>query len=331
MTRILVTGGAGYIGSIAVKKLLDEGFPVTVFDSLENGHRAALDRRAVLVEGDLRRPEEVAALFASEVFAGVVHFAGYIESGQSMKDPLRFFNNNFSAGVDLLTAMQERGVKNIIFSSTAGIYGTGLPPFTEESPVNPTSYYSISKYFFEEALRAVATANGFKVMALRYFNAAGALADGSLGEDHDPETHLIPLVVKTALGLRPELELYGSGYATPDGTAIRDYIHVEDLAEVHVLALKRLLAGRDGPGVFEIYNVGTGQGYSNRQVIEMVKSVAGRDFKVVEKPRREGDWVSSFADCQKIKKELGWTARRGLREIVESAYLWHKNHPKGYD
>lgn len=328
--RILVTGGAGYIGSVTVNQLLDEGWAVTVFDNLENGHRAAVDPRAVLVEGDLRREEDIAAVLSAGFFDGVIHFAGYIESGQSMTDPLRFFKNNLSAGINLLAVMQERGVRNIIFSSTAGIYGTGQPPFTEESPVNTTSYYSMSKYFFEEALRAVSHANGFKVTALRYFNAAGALKDGSLGEDHHPETHLIPLVIGTALGRRPVQELYGTDYPTPDGTAVRDYIHVEDLAEVHILALKRLLQKEKGQGFFEIYNVGTGQGYSNRQVIAMVKEVAGCGFEIVEKPRRAGDWAVSFADSAKIKKYLGWTAKRGLREIVESAYLWHKNHPQGY-
>ncbi len=320
--RILVTGGAGFIGSVTVKKLLDQNHQVTVFDCLENGHLEAVDKRAVLVVGDLRRIESLEQIISEGNFDAVIHFAGYIESGESMKDPLKFFENNFSGGLNLLKLLNKYGPKNIIFSSTAGVYGNGRPPYTEKSPIDTTSYYSMSKYFFERALESASLAYGFKVVVLRYFNAAGALKDGTLGEDHHPETHLIPLVIKTALGLKEELYLYGTDYPTIDGTAVRDYIHVEDLADTHVLSLNKF--SNDNP-FFEIYNVGAGKGYSNTQVIEMVRRVSGSDFKVIKRDRRSGDWASSFADVSKINKEFGWKAQYGLFEIVESAYLWHKN------
>ena len=325
--KVLVTGGAGFIGSVTVKKLLQSHHGVVVIDDLENGHREAVDPSVPLVVGDLRQPEFLDELLRQGRFDAVIHFAGYIESGQSMQDPLKFFENNFSGGLNLLNALNKFGPKRVIFSSTAGIYGNGQPPYTEESPIDTTSYYSMSKYFFEQALKSAVFAYGFKVVILRYFNAAGALQDGSLGEDHHPETHLIPLVIKTALGLREELHLYGTDYPTADGTAVRDYIHVEDLAEAHVLALTKFSQDH----FFEIYNVGTGEGYSNAQVIEMVKRVAGSDFKVLPKERRVGDWASSFADPGKIRKDLGWKSRYGLKDIVESAYLWHKNNLGGFN
>ncbi|MEK7611621.1 MAG: UDP-glucose 4-epimerase GalE [Patescibacteria group bacterium] len=328
--RILVTGGAGYIGSVTVRRLLDEGFAVTVADNFENGHREALDPRSELFEGNLHDPDFLSRVFTANNFDGLIHFAGYIESGESMRDPLKFFGNNFCSGISLLETIRKNKLIPVIFSSTAGVYGTGVPPYTEESPINTTSYYSMSKYFFEQALKSAAFAYGFNVTVLRYFNAAGASFDGLLGEGHHPETHLIPLVINTALGRRAQLDLFGTDYPTPDGTAVRDYIHVEDLAEAHVLAIRRLLQIRGEKGLFEIYNVGTGAGYSIREVINAVKAVSGSDFKVVEKPRREGDWDSSYANCSKIKKVLGWQTKHGLKEIVESAYRWHQSHPEGY-
>lgn len=325
--NVFVTGGAGYIGSITIKKLLDQGHRVTVLDILENGHRPAVDARAIFIEGDLKNVDLLKSTLSGKGFDAVIHFAGYIESGQSMKNPFKFFENNFCNGLKMAGVLNESGLKNIIFSSTAGVYGTGKPPFSEESPINTTSYYSMSKYFFEEALKSAQRAYGFKVVVLRYFNAAGALMDGSLGEAHEPETHLIPNVIKTVLGLQSEISLYGTDYPTPDGTAVRDYIHVEDLAQAHILALSRF---KDSGSFFQVYNVGTGSGYSNRQIINKVKEVSGNDFRVVEKARREGDWDESFANSQKIQEDLGWRAKYGLQEIIESAYLWHKNHPYGF-
>lgn len=326
--KILVTGGAGYIGSVTARKLLDRGDEVFVVDALENGHRCAVDRRAKFCEADLRQPQFLEGILSQEKFGAVIHFAGYIESGESMKDPLKFFENNFSAGVGMLQIIRKHGIRNVIFSSTAGVYGNGQPPYNENSPIDTTSYYSTSKYFFEEALRAGSTAYGFRVVILRYFNAAGATMDGRLGEDHHPETHLIPLVIKTALGLSGEISLYGTDYPTPDGTAVRDYIHVEDLALAHIMALNRFSC--EGP-LYEIYNVGTGHGNSNTEVIEAVKRVSGKNLRVIAKGRREGDWAASFADCEKIHRDFGWKAKYSLDEIVESAYLWHKNNPQGFD
>ncbi|MCL5004249.1 MAG: UDP-glucose 4-epimerase GalE [Patescibacteria group bacterium] len=325
--NVLVTGGAGFIGSVTVKKLLEEGHSVTVFDALENGHRQAVDNRAKFVQGDLRDLAAIVSLTESSAFDAVIHFAGYIESGESMANPLKFFENNVAGGINLLKALDKSGVRRIVFSSTAGVYGDGEPPFSELSPIKITSYYSQSKYFFEEILRSVSSSNGFKVAVLRYFNAAGALADGSLGESHNPETHLIPLVIQTALGRRGELKLYGTDYPTHDGTAVRDYIHVEDLAEAHSLVLKSL---ENTDSCFLVFNLGTGRGVSNREIIDLVKEVSGADFKVKEAPRRAGDWPASFADVSKVERELGWRAKRGLKEIVESAYLWHRTHPYGF-
>lgn len=326
--KILVTGGAGYIGSVTVKKLVEAGYQVTVLDNLENGHAAAVDPRAFLIKGDLRDKFSLAQIVSSQ-FGAVIHFAGYIESGESMSSPLKFFENNFSAGINLLMALKSAGLERIVFSSTAGIYGSGQSPLTEMSPVNPTSNYSLSKYFLERALWAASQAEKFKVVVLRYFNAAGASSDGRLGEAHPRETHLIPLAIKAAQGIQSPLYLYGTDYQTADGTAVRDYVHVEDLAAAHILSLGRL---RDlgEEGFFEVFNVGTGEGVSNREVIEMVRKVSGRNFEVVEKPRRAGDWDVSFADASKIKRELGWQASYHLEEIVRSAWIFHKNNPYGF-
>lgn len=328
--NILVTGGAGFIGSVTVRNLLDRGYVVSVFDNLENGHRQAVDPRAKFFEVDLRRSESFEPVIKLGNFDVVIHFAGYIESGESMKNPLKFFETNFCVGVGLLKSLVKYGPQKIIFSSTAGVYGDGRPPFTEESPINPTSNYSLSKYFFEQALLAVSRSDGFQVVVLRYFNAAGAASDGSLGEAHQPETHLIPLVIGTALGNQKDLRIFGTDYPTADGTAVRDYVHVEDLSEAHILSLNKFITSSEkDSGFFEVYNVGTGQGHSNREVIEMVKKVSGKNFKITEGPRRAGDWAVSFAASDKIKKALSWQPRFGLQEIVESAYLWHERNPYG--
>lgn len=322
--KIFVTGGAGYVGSFAVKKLAAEGHEVTVFDNLENGHREVIS--CPLIVGDIRRREDLLKALKSDTFDAVLHFAAYIESGESMKDPLRFFENNTCGGINLLQAMREIGISKLVFSSTAGVYGNvEKVPITEGVQPRPTSYYAWSKYFLEEIIKS-SSVYGIKSVILRYFNAAGAALDGSLGEDHDPESHLIPLVIKTALGQRDRFLIFGDDYPTKDGTGVRDYVHVEDLASAHVLALEKLEEELD----FEIYNVGVGEGYSVREVVEMVEEVSGADFPVEIAPRRTGDWAESYADSAKIKKELGWQPKYGLREVVESAYKWHKNHPQGY-
>lgn len=324
--KILVTGGAGYVGSFAIKKLLKEGHKVVVFDNLENGHREVISRLGVkLIKGDLRYQKEIAAALDPS-FEAVMHFAAFIESGESMEDPLRFFENNTGGGINLLKAMQNLKIQKLIFSSTAGVYGEAEKmPITENSPVKPTSYYCWSKYFLEEVVKSVSV-YGIKSVILRYFNAAGAALDGSMGEDHRPETHLIPMVIKTALGQRKKFFIFGDDYPTKDGTCIRDYVHVEDLATAHLLALKKL--SEKGFG-WEIYNVGIGKGYSVKEVVEMVKKVSGVDFPVEITKRRPGDWAEAYADASKIQKELGWQPKYGLKEIIKSAHQWHKKHPQG--
>lgn len=322
--KIFVTGGAGYVGPFAVKKLVEEGHEVVVFDNLEKGHREAISYP--LIVGDIRSREDLLKALKSDTFDAVLHFAAYIESGESMEDPLRFFENNTCGGVNLLKAMREAGVSKLVFSSTAGVYGNvEKVPITEKVPPRPTSYYVWSKYFLEEIIKS-ASVYGIKSVILRYFNAAGAALDGSMGEDHDPESHLIPLVIKTALGQRDKIFIFGDDWPTRDGTGVRDYVHVEDLASAHVLALEKLEEEMD----FEIYNVGVGEGYSVKEVVEMVKEISGIDFPVEIASRRAGDWAESYADASKIRKELGWRPKYGLKGIVESAYKWHKSHPQGY-
>ena len=323
--KILVTGGAGYIGSFAVKQLQKASHNVVVFDNLEKGHREAIS--CPVVVGDLRRLEDIRSALKEDAFEAVLHFAAYIESGESMENPLRFFKNNTCGGINLLSAVREVGISKFIFSSTAGVYGgTKTMPLTEGSDISPTSYYSQSKYFLEEIVKA-SSVYGVRSVIFRYFNAAGAALDGSMGEDHHPETHLIPLVIKTALGRREKIFIFGDDYQTRDGTCIRDYVHVEDLARAHILALDKL--ARDDFSC-EVYNVGVGEGYSVKEVIQMVKKVSGVDFPVEIAKRRPGDWTESYADSSKIQRELGWEPEYGLKEIVESAYLWHKSYPEGY-
>ncbi len=324
--KILVTGGAGYVGSFVVRKLMQAGHEVVVFDNLENGYQGVIDKLKVkLIKGDLRFEKDIEGALDSS-FEAVMHFAAYIESGESMKDPLRFFENNTCGGVKLLKAMQEAGVKKLIFSSTAGVYG-GVKemPLTEQSPIKPTSYYSWSKYFLEEIVKS-SSIYGIRSIGLRYFNAAGADLDGSMGENHHPETHLIPLVIKTALGQRIKILIFGDDYPTKDGTGVRDYVHVEDLASAHLLALESF---NQKDFDHQIYNIGIGNGYSVKEIIEMVKKVSGKDFPVETVDRRPGDWAESWADSSKIKKELGWQPQYGLKEIVESAYQWHQRYPQG--
>jgi len=323
--KVLVTGGAGYVGSFTVKKLLQERHEVVVFDSLEKGHRAAIS--CPIITGDLRSFEEIKTALETDNFEAVLHFAGYIESKESMENPLRFFENNTCGGINLLNAVRECGINKFVFSSTAGVYGgTKTMPLTEKSAISPTSYYPQSKYFLEEVVKA-SSVYGINSVIFRYFNAAGGALDGSMGEDHHPETHLIPLVIKTALGQREKIFIFGDDYQTKDGTCVRDYVHVEDLARAHILALEKL--AKDNL-VCEVYNVGVGQGYSVKEVIDTVKEVSGIDFPVEIAERRPGDWTESYADSSKIQRDLGWKSQYGLKEIVESAYLWHKSHPEGY-
>lgn len=320
--KILVTGGAGYIGSHTCKALAKDGYMPVAFDNLVYGHRWAVNW-GPLVEGDLADTELLQRVLWEYEIEAVIHFAAYAYVGESMRDPGKYFHNNVTNTINLLEAMRIAGVKDIVFSSTCATYG--LPetlPIDEEHPQRPVNPYGESKFFVERILRWYSFAHGLRPIALRYFNAAGADPEGQLGEDHDPETHLIPLVIQTALGKRPEVEIYGTDYLTSDGTALRDYIHVADLAAAHVQALAYLLAGGESTAL----NLGTGIGHSVREVIAMVEQVSGQRVPTRAVPRRQGDPPALVADATRAGEILGWRPRySALRTIVETAWDWHKN------
>lgn len=326
--KLLVTGGAGYIGSHTVHELVRAGHNVTVYDNLSKGHRAAVPAGVPLVVGDLRDRELLTRTLREHQIEGVVHFAADSLVGESMQQPAKYYHNNVVATLALLDAMRECGVDKIVFSSTAAVYGEPAEwPITEDMPTRPTNVYGRTKLVIEGMLADFAMAYGLKFVSLRYFNAAGALAGGTIGEDHTPETHLVPLILKTALGQRPTVEIYGTDYPTPDGTCIRDYIHVTDLAVAHVLASEHLAAG----GGSKIYNLGSETGFSVRQVIERAKAITGVDFPVRQAPRRAGDPAVLVASSARIRRELGWQpVLSDLDTIIASAWQWHKSHPQGY-
>jgi UDP-glucose 4-epimerase len=321
--RIFVTGGAGYIGSVCSELLMDEGHEVAIFDNLIEGHRRALDSRAQFIQGDLADRSEIEAALSRSRPDAVMHFAAYALVPESMRDPSKYFRNNISNGLNLLDAMVAAGVQRIIFSSTCAIFGPPERiPIDETAIPRPISPYGESKLAFEKILRWYDQIYALKFISLRYFNAAGATEN--FGEDHRPETHLIPAVLKVALGQSPSVEIYGTDYETPDGTCIRDYIHIVDLARAHILAL-----GASGSG---FYNLGTGGGSSVQEIIEVCRKITGRKIDTVEKPRRSGDPPRLIASSEKIKKELGWQPQfQSLDAIIESAWAWHQKFPHGYD
>jgi len=319
---IFVTGGAGYIGSICVEELLNAGYRVVVFDNLSEGHRDAIDSRADFFQGDLANRDSIQqALHASKANA-VMHFAANALVGESMVNPSKYFQNNVAAGLNLLDAMVKEGVKRFVFSSTCATFGIpARMPIDETMPQQPINPYGESKLMFERILEWYGKIHGMTFVALRYFNAAGA--SKNFGEDHRIETHLIPNVLKVALGQKEVVEIYGIDYETPDGSCIRDYIHIFDLAQAHLLALK---AERSA-----FYNLGTGGGTSVKEVIDACRRVTGHEIPVVEKPRRPGDPPRLIGASDKIKKELGWNPRyQNIEEIVKSAWAWHQAHPHGY-
>ena len=320
--KILVVGGAGYIGSICAEVLLNEHHEVGIFDNLTEGHRAAVDRRATFFEGDLADSGTIKDALAKYQPEAVMHFAANALVGESMENPSKYFRNNVANGVNLLDAMVEMTVSNLIFSSTCATFGPpDRVPIDESLPQRPINPYGESKLMFEKILRWYNEIHGIKFVSLRYFNAAGASAN--LGEDHRHETHLIPNVLKVALGKKPHVEIYGTDYDTTDGTCIRDYIHILDLARAHILALTAPKS--------EFYNLGTGGGSSVREVIEAGRKITGKDIPVVEKPRRPGDPPRLIASSAKIKKELGWEPQfQSLEAILESAWKWHQKFPNGY-
>jgi len=326
--KVLVVGGAGYIGSVTVDQLLQAEHSVTVLDSLVGGHREAVNREAELVVGDVRDEDSLARLLASHSFDVVVYYGGYIQVGESVLNPGRYFANNVGGCIALLNAMAAYGVGRFVFSSSAAVYGEPESvPLTEEAPLQPVNPYGESKAMVERMLPWYERQAGIRYASLRYFNAAGATE--LRGEDHRPETHLIPIVLQAAMGQREAVPLYGMDYPTPDGTCIRDYVHVTDLAAAHILALERLeSASGGGSGV---YNLGGGSGFSNREVIEAARRVSGRPIAVRQEPRRPGDPARLVASNERAKKELGWRpAMTSLEAIIESAWRWHQAHPKGY-
>jgi len=321
--KIFVVGGAGYIGSVCAELLLNQGCEVTVFDNLSEGHRRAVDSRAKFIQGDLADRARIAAALAGARPDAVMHFAAHALVGESMRDPSKYFRNNICNGLNLLDAMVAARVPRIIFSSTCAIFG--LPetlPIDESSPTCPVNPYGESKLAFEKILRWYDQIHGLKFVSLRYFNAAGATEN--FGEDHRQETHLIPNVLKVALGQKPHVEIYGTDYETPDGTCVRDYIHILDLAQAHILALEATGSA--------CYNLGTGGGSSVREVIETCRKVTGRQIGAVEKARRPGDPPRLIASSRKIRQELGWQPQfQSLDAIIESAWKWHQKFPRGYE
>lgn len=326
MSSILVTGGAGYIGSHVVRRLLRQGYQPIVYDNLTVGHREAV-KGAVLIEADLSDREGLSQTFRDYAIEAVMHFAADCLVGESVADPLKYFNNNVKNGLQLLEVMEGFGVRKLVFSSSAAVYGEpATVPIREDHSCVPTNPYGETKLIFERVLQALAEAGKMVFISLRYFNAAGADPEGGLGEDHSPETHLVPLVLQAAFADRA-VRVFGTDYSTPDGTCIRDYIHVADLAEAHLLALRRL----EEKGDSGIYNLGNGNGYSVREVIETARHVTGRNIEAVESPRRPGDPARLIASSERIRKELGWTPEfPELGVIMETAWRWHKEHPNGY-
>jgi UDP-glucose 4-epimerase len=325
--NVLVTGGAGYVGSHAVRLLEKSGHEVWVFDNLVYGHRGAV-RSDRLIVGDLNDGATVERLLKEHRIDAVMHFAAYAYVGESVTDPGKYYHNNIVGTVSLMEAMRAAGVKKIVFSSTCATYGVpDEVPIRETLPQRPINPYGFTKLVIERALADYAHAYGWSYAALRYFNASGASADGDIGEDHDPETHLIPLVLDVALGKRPNITIFGGQFDTPDGTCVRDYIHVDDLASAHLAALEKL-----GPGVELKLNLGTGNGSSVQEVIKACRQVTGHPIPAVVVDPRAGDPPYLVADSTLAKRELGWYPRHtDIDTIVESAWHWHKCHPNGYD
>ena len=325
---VLVCGGAGYIGSHAVHQLIAKGEQVVIVDNLQTGHRDAVHPQARFYEGDIRDAAVLDTIFTENRIDAVIHFAANSLVGESMEKPLKYFNNNVYGMQVLLEAMVRHGVDKIVFSSTAAVYGEPKRvPILEDDETNPTNTYGETKRTMEKMMKWVSRADGIRYVSLRYFNAAGALDDGSIGEDHHPETHLIPLILQVPLGKRDHITIFGEGYATPDGTCLRDYIHVIDLADAHVLALDYLRRGGDS----NIFNLGNGQGFSVREMIEAAKKATGREIKVEMGQRRAGDPAQLIASSAKARKVLGWKPQyTDVEVVISTAWKSHQTHPEGY-
>jgi UDP-glucose 4-epimerase len=325
VSRILVTGGAGYIGSHIVDALVARGEEVVVLDNLGLGHAASVPAGVRLVVGDVTDQAVLDAVLANGPWSAVLHFAGLSQVGESMRDPMRYLRVNGAGGMTLIDACIRHGVRRFVVSSTANLFGAAVGPIDEEAPIAPGSPYGESKLMIERALRWASSQHDFRYATLRFFNAAGADPNGRLGEDHAPESHLIPLAIDAALGRRPALTIFGADYPTPDGTCIRDYVHVSDLCDAHLRALARLDQGS------VTYNIGSGTGHSVLEVVKMVERVSGLTVPVVFGPRRGGDPAALVAASDKLRRETGWTPRYpGLEDIVRTAYEWRVRHDGGY-
>ena len=327
MKTILVAGGAGYIGSHMVALLLERGYEVVVADNLSTGHWQAA-KGAKLRVGDLRDSAFLDRLFTEFKIDGIINFAAFSLVGESVKNPLKYYDNNVGGSVSMLKAMDRHGIDKIVFSSTAAVYGEPeKQPIEETDRTEPTNPYGETKLAIEKMLKWSDGAYGIRYVALRYFNAAGSNTEVGIGEDHSPESHLIPLVLKTALGQRSHIGIFGDDYPTHDGTCVRDYIHVRDLAEAHLLALEYL----DKGGKSDVFNLGSGDGYSVKEIIETARSITGREIPAIIEPRRAGDPSVLIASNKKAAEILGWKPQRGLNVIVADAWNWHLNHPDGYE
>lgn len=326
---VLVLGGAGYIGSHAVDQLITKGYDVAVVDNLQTGHRKAVHSAARFYKGDIRDKSFLLEVFRKESFEGVLHFAANSLVGESVEQPLLYFNNNVYGTQVVLEVMQEAGVKTIVFSSTAATYGEpDQMPIVESMPTQPENPYGESKLMMEKIMKWCDRAYGIRYVALRYFNVAGAKADASIGEDHHPETHLIPIILQTALGQRPYLGIYGDDYDTPDGTCIRDYVYVEDLIAAHIAALAYLQAGNES----NIFNLGSNTGYSVKEMVEAARRVTGKPILTKQLPRRAGDPSKLVASSEKAKNMLEWEPQlTDIQAIIKTAWDWHVSHPNGYE
>lgn len=325
---VLVLGGAGYIGSHAVDQLVDRGYQVAVVDNLQTGHQESIPENVHFYEGDIRDKAFLSQVFEKETIEGVMHFAANSQVGESMREPLLYFNNNVQGTQVTLEVMQQYGVKNIVFSSSAATYGEPKEiPIMETAETHPESPYGETKLMMEKMLKWCDQAYGMRFVALRYFNVAGAKWNGSIGEDHDPETHLVPLILQTALGQREELAIFGDDYATPDGTCIRDYVHVVDLIDAHILALEYLKAGNES----NVFNLGSSTGFSVKEMVEAARQVTGKEIPAKVEPRRAGDPSTLIASSKKAQTILGWNPKfPDVKDIISSAWQWHESHPTGY-
>ncbi|MFE8699425.1 UDP-glucose 4-epimerase GalE [Cytobacillus sp. FJAT-54145] len=325
---ILVLGGAGYIGSHAVHELIEQNVKVVVMDNLETGHKKAIHPKAKFYKGDIRDRDQLVEVFNQEEIEGVLHFAASSLVWESMIKPVKYFDNNVYGMMVLLDVMNQFNVKNIVFSSTAATYGeSDVVPIHEDVSTRPTNPYGESKRMMEQIMKWCELAHGIKYVSLRYFNVAGAMRDGIIGEDHDPETHLIPIVLETALGKRKHVTIFGCDYDTKDGTCIRDYVHVDDLIQAHILALQYLIAGNEST----VFNLGSNEGYSVKEIIETAEIVTGKKIQTVLGDRRLGDPPILVASSQKAKNILGWEPKKSnIEQIIYDAWIWHSKNPNGY-